>query len=151
MAIFKGQAGSMSSGHFVTRLPLIKRGAVEIGETTIGNLILPQSIDARLENVYNGEEVTLYTGRFILNRLAVSAKIKDKSVFMGFFTFFIINLILIPLFFATSFVVIMMGLFFSGLGDNAGLDPFVLYGGITWATLGILRILSNFKSYFMLG
>ncbi|WP_019961771.1 hypothetical protein [Woodsholea maritima] len=151
MAIFQGLLKAMSSGYGVTRLPLIKRGAVEIGDKALSNLILPAAIDARLENDYGNQEVRLYTGRFIFNRLVMAAKVEGRSVFMGPISAFMINLILIPLFFASSFVVVIMALFFAGLGETNALDPFILYGGIGWAVLGLLRVVSNFKSLFMLG
>jgi len=151
MACFKGFINGMSSGYGVTQLPLIKRPSLGIGDRQLNNVVIPETIDGRLQTCRDDAEIELYTGRFILNRMAMAARVDGQTVRMGFFTFLVIHFILIPLAAVGIFLGWVMGGFF------AGLDATTWANQLTWAlmiglpVIAVLRILANTRAWLKLG
>ncbi len=151
MAVFKGIINGMSSGFGVTNLPLIKRASVGVGRRTINSLILPENLDGRLEICRNDADVELYTGRLLFNRLLMAVRIDGQMARMGVFTLFAINYMLLPLAVFIGVIAITMGLFFAGLAQEPWANQLALIVTFLLPALGVLRILSNFRSWLALG
>jgi len=151
MAVFKGIINGMSSGYGVTNLPLIKRASVGVGARTLTNIIIPENLDGRLEICRNDADVELFTGRLLFNRLLMAVRIDGQMARMGVFTLFAVNFMLLPLAVFIGVIGVNMGLFFAGLADEPWGNQLGLVMTFLLPALGVLRILSNLKSWLALG
>ncbi len=143
MATFKGVIGSISAGHTVTQMPLIKRHAIEIGDRTVSGLILPAAVDAALEIAPGGTEVELRTGWLAWSRLVMSAWVGERTVRMGPMSLFGTTFFVLPLFWIVLFLAVTMGAFFFGLAEESWSDAFFIGAVALFGGLGVLRLLGN--------
>jgi len=151
MAVFKGFINGFSSGYPVTQLPLVKRPSLGIGNRTLNNVIVPETIDGRLQTCHDDAEIALYAGRFVFNRLIMAASIDGKTTRMGFFTMLAINFILLPMGAAALFFAWVMGGFFAGLAEEPWANYLTIGLMFGLPVITVLRILSNMKSWLKLG
>ena len=147
MATYKGGLGSISAGHTITRMPLVKRYAIEIGDRAVSGLILPASVDAALEIAPGGTEVELRTGWLAWSRLVMSARVGGRSVRMGPFSLLGTTFLVLPLFWGMLFFVVTMGAFFMGFADERWSDWLVLGCAVVFGGLGVLRFLTNLGAW----